>query len=148
MISFSKRFIPESGPYLRTRASRATITGLRAPDFTTMDVDWGPWTVLAEIASRDDPGPVVGLSSRLNASSGPQRSGGARPRHALTVPHPYQALSAQIGMSWRVCVDNLFCAILRDLEHLDAVCSEANSKSVFGLSQRTLNFGIWMLLSR
>ena len=51
-------------------------------------------------------------------------------------------------MSRRVCVDNLFCAILRDLEHLDAVCSEANSKSVFGLSQRTLNFGIWMLLSR
>lgn len=112
-----------------------------------MDVDWGPWTVLAEIASRDDPGPFVGLSSRLNASSGPQRSGGARPRNAVTVAHPYQALSAQIGMSWRVCVDNLFCAILRDLEHLDAVCSEANSKSVFGLSQRTLNFGIWMLLS-
>ena len=44
-------------------------------------------------------------------------------------------------------MDNLFCAILRDLEHLDAVCSEANSKSVFGLSHRTLNFGIWMLLS-
>jgi hypothetical protein len=106
-----------------------------------MDVDWGPWTVLAEIASRDDPGPFVGLSSRLNASSGPQRSGGARPRNAVTVAHPYQALSAQIGMSWRICVDNLFCAILRDLEHLDAVCSEANSKSVFGLSQRTLNFG-------
>src|SRR4029077_1915679 len=101
MISFSKRFIHESGPYLRTRASRATITGLRAPDFTTMDVDWGPWTVLAEIASRDDPGPFVGLSSRLNASFGPQRSGGARPRNAVTVAHPYQALSAQIGMSWR-----------------------------------------------
>jgi hypothetical protein len=28
-----------------------------------------------------------------------------------------------------------------------AVCSEADSKSVFGLSHRTLNFGIWMLLS-
>ena len=34
-------------------------------------------------------------------------------------------------MSWRVCVDNLFCAILRDLEHLDAVCSEANSEIGF-----------------
>jgi hypothetical protein len=28
-----------------------------------------------------------------------------------------------------------------------AVCSEADSKSVFGLSQRTLNLGIWMLLN-
>src|SRR6476646_4824123 len=102
MISFSKRFIPESGPYLRTRASRATITGLRAPDFTTLDVDWEPWTVLAEIASRDDPGPFVGLSSRLNASSGPQRSGGARPRNAVTVA-PYVA--SPIGADREVSED-------------------------------------------
>src|SRR4249919_3811233 len=85
MISFSKRFVHESGPYLRTRASRASITGLGAPDFTTMDVDWGPWTVLAEIASRDDKGPFVGRSSRLNSSSGPQTFGSARPRNAVTV---------------------------------------------------------------
>ena len=33
--------------------------------------------------------------------------------------HPCQALSAQIGMSERIRVDNLFCAVLRDLEYLD-----------------------------
>ena len=161
MISFSKRFVHESGPYLRTRASRATITGLRAPDFTTLDVDWGPWTVLAEIASRDDPGPFVGRSSRLNASPGPQRSaahGHVTQSRLLIRAKPYRHRSGCLGgFVWTTvsapssvtlstwtgsCArnDTSFAAAL-------AVCSEADSKSGFGLSQRTLNFGIRILLS-
>jgi hypothetical protein len=82
-----------------------------------MDVDWGPWTVLAEIASRNDPGPFV--QTQYHSSSGPQKVGShGHVTHARLL-HPCQALWVQIGMPWRIRVDNLFRAILRHLEHSD-----------------------------
>src|SRR3954463_16568852 len=102
MISFSKRFIPESGPYLRTRASRATITGLRAPDFTTMDVDWGPWTVLAEIASRDDPGRSLGCQADSMHRPAPnvrEAHGHVMQSRLLIRTKPYRRRSGCLGGS-------------------------------------------------
>jgi hypothetical protein len=59
----------------RTQASRASITGLRAPDFTTMDVGWEPWTVLVEIARRDEPGPFFGGQADFIRSARDVREG-------------------------------------------------------------------------
>jgi hypothetical protein len=73
--------------------------------------------VLAEITSRDDPGPFVQTQHR--SSCGPQKVGSHGHITHAQVLHPCQALSVQIGMPWRVRVDNPFRAILRDLEHSD-----------------------------
>jgi hypothetical protein len=99
-------------------------------------------------------GAVLWRSSRLH-SFGPRCSGGGHVTQSRLL-HRRQDLSVQVGMSCRIwwttlsapspatsitrtgsCArsDTSFAAAL-------AVCSEADSKSVFGLSQRALNFGI------
>ena len=83
-----------------------------------MDVDWGPWTVLAEIASRDDPG--RSLDGQADSIHPARKRAGAHGHVTQSwLLHPCQALSAQIGMSWGIRMDNLFRAILCDLEHSD-----------------------------
>jgi len=119
-----------------------------------MDVDWAAWMVLAEIASRDDPGPFVG--GQADAMHPRPANVRQRAANAVTVAPfgpsyrrrsgcfgasvwtSFYAPSSVTSITWTgSCArnDKSFAAAV-------AVCSEADSKSVFGLSQRALNFGI------
>lgn len=161
-MSFSKRFAHESGRHGRTLASRdkhrePATAGLHHDGcgFGTMDGVGG------DRKPRWSGACWFGRSSRHNSWSGPQESGSARPRNTCVCSvraKPYRCRSGCLGGSvWTTfsvpssvtsrtwtgsCArsDTSFAAAF-------AVCSVADSKSVFGLSQRTLNFGIWMLLT-
>jgi len=82
-----------------------------------MDVGWGPWTVLAEIASRDGPERLDWAVKRTQFIDQPEK--GAHGHVTLAFPPCVLALPVQIGMSWRIRVDNLFRAIVRDLQDVD-----------------------------